>query len=244
MILSNPDVSTDTSLRAVQQNTSGKRGVENDPKKRLRSLESILRRADSAGLGAAEALYEIKSSKLFTMRGKTMKEYGRFWGYSPSHTYRLLACGKINRALTPLWEEGCPRPRTVWQLRPLFRLTEEQQCEAWRRATHENKSRPPTAEQVEKCVVEVTGGAVTKPLRRTSHKITLNLGHSFERRWNRLARERGLSAEALALDALRRYVKRTDRKASRKAFSASMITDLILMPQPNFPLPMLSVFAP
>ena len=68
------------------------------------------------------------------MRGKTMKEYGQFWGYSPSHTYRLLACGKINRALAPLWKEGCPRPRTVWQLRPLFRLTEEQQREAWRRA--------------------------------------------------------------------------------------------------------------
>ncbi len=174
----------------------------------------------------------------------SLVELGKIWGYSPSHTYRLLACGKINRALAPLWEEGCPRPRTVWQLRPLFRLTEEQQREAWRRAADENKSRPPTAEQVEKCVVEVTGQPVTKPLRRSSHKITLKLGPSFERRWNRLARERGLPAEALALDVLRHYVKRTDRKASRKPLSASTITDLILMPQPNFSLPMLSVFVP
>ncbi len=135
MITSNADTSLVTGLPAAQETVSGKRVEERNPKERLRSLESILRRADSAGLGAAEALYEIKSSKLFTMRGKTIKEYGQFWGYSPSHTYRLLACGKINRALAPLWDEGCPKPRTVWQLRPLFRLTEEQQREAWRRTS-------------------------------------------------------------------------------------------------------------
>ena len=244
MILSNADVSTEKSLRPVQQSTSGKRGAENDPKKRLRSLESILRRADSAGLGAAEALYEIKSSKLFTMRGKTMKEYGRFWGYSPSHTYRLLACGKINRALTPLLEEGCPGPRTVWQLRPLFRLTEEQQREAWRRAAHENKSRPPTAEQVEKCVAEVTGRAATKPLRRASSKLAVPLGGTFERRLSRLARRRGLSVETFAAEILQRYVNRVDREAPRNRLSPSMFNDLILMPQANFSLPMLSVLLP
>jgi hypothetical protein len=106
---------------------------------------------------AGVALRELRDWKLFRSTHRTFEEYARdILGFSRIRLYQLMGAAQVyenirenvNAPLTSL-------PTTEYQCRPLVKLTQEEQVEAWKIAVDLAGEKIPTSAAVRQAVLEI-----------------------------------------------------------------------------------------
>jgi hypothetical protein len=106
---------------------------------------------------AGVALRELRDRKLFRSTHRTFEEYARdILGFSRIRLYQLMGAAQVyenirenvNAPLTSL-------PTTEYQCRPLVKLTQEEQVEAWKIAVDLAGEKTPTSAAVRQAVLEI-----------------------------------------------------------------------------------------
>ena len=126
---------------------------ENEQQERERLEKQIVDSFYQAGV----ALRELRDRKLFRSTHRTFEEYARdILGFSRIRLYQLMGAAQVyenirenvNAPLTFL-------PTTEYQCRPLVKLTQEEQVEAWKIAVDLAGEKTPTSAAVRQAVLEI-----------------------------------------------------------------------------------------
>jgi hypothetical protein len=126
---------------------------EEEQKERERLEKQIVDSFYQAGV----ALRELRDKKLFRSTHRTFEEYARdILGFSRIRLYQLMGAAQVyenirenvNAPLTSL-------PTTEYQCRPLVKLTQEEQVEAWKIAVDLAGEKTPTSAAVRQAVLEI-----------------------------------------------------------------------------------------
>jgi hypothetical protein len=122
---------------------------------RLVELEKTIERGLKTFTEVGNALVEIRESRLYRIAHHTFEDYCRSkWGMTIRHADRLMLASKTVDTLQKSGPIG-PVPITESQVRPLTKLSPENQPEAWAKAVEGAAGKQPTAQQVECAVAEV-----------------------------------------------------------------------------------------
>jgi hypothetical protein len=126
---------------------------EEEQKERERLEKQIVDSFYQAGV----ALRELRDKKLFRSTHRTFEEYARdILGFSRIRLYQLVGAAQVyenirenvNAPLTSL-------PTSEYQCRPLVKLTQEEQVEAWKIAVDLAGEKTPTSAAVRQAVLEI-----------------------------------------------------------------------------------------
>lgn len=106
---------------------------------------------------AGSALRELRDRKLFRSTHRSFEDYARdMLGFSRIRLYQLIGAAQVyenirenvNAPLTSL-------PTTEYQCRPLVKLTQEEQVQAWKIAVDRAGEKAPTSAAVRQAVLEI-----------------------------------------------------------------------------------------
>jgi hypothetical protein len=126
---------------------------EEEQQERERLEKQIVDSFYQAGI----ALRELRDKKLFRSTHRTFEEYARdILGFTRIRLYQLIGAAQVyenirenvNAPLTSL-------PTTEYQCRPLVKLTQEEQVEAWKIAVDRAGEKTPTSAAVRQAVLEI-----------------------------------------------------------------------------------------
>lgn len=126
---------------------------EDEQQERERLEKQIVNSFYQAGV----ALRDLRDKKLFRSTHRTFEEYARdILGFSRIRLYQLMGAAQVyenirenvNAPLTSL-------PTTEYQCRPLVKLTEDEQIEAWQIAVERAGEKTPTSAAVKQAVLEI-----------------------------------------------------------------------------------------
>lgn len=120
----------------------------------LRILEAVIEKGQKTFIEVGNALAAIQADKLYRGKHSTFEAYCRDrWGFAKSQAYRLIECAEVvNNISSPMGD--IPKPTSERQVRPLVKLPESQQADAWDTVVTEcaERGEPITAKAVEAVV--------------------------------------------------------------------------------------------
>jgi hypothetical protein len=124
--------------------------------KRLAELETAFAKVCKVWIDGALILLEIRDSKLYREQYGTFEKYCRErWQMSRRHANRLISASTVLENLGPIWSQSLKtchqvsdEPLSESQLRPLTKLTPEQQKEAFQKAKETAPDGKLTAEHI------------------------------------------------------------------------------------------------
>ena len=119
----------------------------------LRNAEKVIEKGQQTFLDVGNALIEIRDGNLFRETHKTFKTYCREkWGFEDSRARQLIGGAERAKRLESVTRVTLLPPTGEKQLRPLARLPEDQQGDAWADAVDAAGGCQPTAAQVQDVV--------------------------------------------------------------------------------------------
>ena len=117
----------------------------------LRQLEKIIKAGIEGYAKAGQALWLIKTKKLYKSSYGTYAEYcHKRWGITPQHSNRLISAAKTVEAMQKSEPNGSVLPKTESQVRALKRSTDPVQT--WKQAQEHSGKDQPTAKEIESVV--------------------------------------------------------------------------------------------
>lgn len=122
----------------------------------LERLEGIIRENVGAFYEIGDSLTKIRVNKYYhkVLKFETFEEYcKKRWDFKRAHAYRLIDSAKVIDVLSPI---GDKKSVTESQVRPLTRLTADQQLIAWTKAVETAPDGKITAAHVYKIVKGMT----------------------------------------------------------------------------------------
>lgn len=159
---------------------------------RLEQLEQIIDTNLKAFYAAGSALKEIRDHKLYKLQGfVNFEEYCvQRWEMHRANAYRLIDSSTVITNLSPI--KGQFLPANERQVRPLTKLSPEQQQEVWKKVIESaptiDEKPQVTAKLVEEIVSEITGGVIPeekpkndKAIYKVSMEIDDMLNEAFYR---------------------------------------------------------------
>ena len=143
---------------------------------RFKQLEDIVSKNLRTFYEVGTALQEIRDSRLYRNTHETFEDYCRDrWDMSRIHAHRKIESKIVCDNLLPM---GNIQPVNERQTRPLTRLPEPLQIEAWKKAVETAPEGKVTAKHIEAVVVQVTkdeGGEKKQKKTKSPRKIWGNV---------------------------------------------------------------------
>ncbi len=161
---------------------------------RLDELETIIKDNFLSFYKVGCALKEISEARLYRETHKTFEAYCKeLWDVNRRHAYRLIDSAKVVENLCPIGHKRAEMssdilliadenkiPANEGQARPLTKLPQEQQIEAWQEAVRTAPEGKITARHVNNVVKSIVGGNVQRKIKKIRKKINKEEHASLE----------------------------------------------------------------
>jgi hypothetical protein len=139
-----------------------------DERNMLESCERCINEAARSLWSAGQSMLRIRDLRLYRETHSNFDDYCRErFGFTSIHVNRLIKASHVLNNLKPIgfnsepdlkpigFTPALPAPESEWQVRPLTRLPETKQKEAWKKAVEAAGGAQPTAKQVENAAAEI-----------------------------------------------------------------------------------------
>jgi hypothetical protein len=134
---------------------------------KLENYETVIEEGQQTFLNVGRALAGIRDDRLYRLTHETFDDYCQDrWGFEKSYAHKLLrATATVARIEAEISEE-CPirTPELETHVRPLTRLPEDKQAEAWREAVETAEDGKVTAAHVEAVVARMLPEKEAEPV--------------------------------------------------------------------------------
>ncbi len=149
---------------------------------RLTALETVIEKNLKGFYEVGRALLEIRESCLYQKTHDTFEEYCRDrWDMGRDYAYKIISSSQVVKNLDVY---NCiQKPTSESQARPLTRLPESLQQDAWQKAVDTAPGGKITARHVQKVVAETIGKEMVKQKSAVKKKIDkdMQISESFKK---------------------------------------------------------------